>query len=159
MKGPSATAQQRQGSGTIRTCLVIAGVFAWLAPARAAVTEDNFLARTTDDVVAVCAAAQTDPLYTAAINFCEGFAVATYQVLREVIAADPKIRLFCVADPMPSRNETIAAFVTWAGAHPEIGARPPADGIAAFLGDRFPCPAAAASRAAPVRKPAGGTKP
>lgn len=159
MKHPTETTGQRRGSFTISACLAIAATVACLAPAQAAVTEDNFLARTTNDLVAVCGAEQTDPLYTAAVNFCQGFTIGSYQVLGEIIAANPKIRLFCVTEPVPSRNETVAAFVTWAQAHPEVGGKLPAEGVAAFLANRFPCPTASASRPAPVKKPAGGTKP
>lgn len=141
-------------------CLAVAAAVASSAPARAGVTEDNFLARTTNDLVAVCAAEQADPLYTAAANFCEGFAIGTTQALHEVAAAGRSFQLFCMADPGPSRNETIAAFVTWARAHPELGGRLPSESIAAFLAERFPCkPATAATRPAHVSRPAGGSKP
>ncbi len=147
------TTPQRCCRGAISICLGIAGAIACLSPARAAVTEDNFLARTTDDIVAVCAVEPSDPLYQAAVNFCHGFALGTYHTLREIMAAEPKIRLFCVAEPPPSRNEAIAAFVTWARAHPDRGAAPPTESFAAYLADRYPCPPLPAGRHAHVKKP------
>ena len=39
------------------------------ANGNAAISEDNFLLRTTGDLVELCKAAPTDPYYTAAINF------------------------------------------------------------------------------------------
>ncbi len=159
MKRAGETTRQRRRSQYISALLAIAGTVFWLTPVKAAVTEDNFLARTTNDVVAVCAAEQTDPLYTAAVNFCEGFAIGSYQVMQEIFAAEPKARLFCVPEPGPSRNETIAAFVTWSRAHPELGGKPPTESVAAFLAGRFPCPDVAASRSAPVKPPAKETKP
>jgi hypothetical protein len=49
----------------------------------AAVTEENFLVRTTADLVALCTAERGDPLVTAALNFCHGFGVGVYQTLVE----------------------------------------------------------------------------
>ena len=153
MKPARQTTPPRCCRGVISICLGIAGAIACLSPARAAVTDDNFLARSTDDIVAVCAAEQSDPLYQAASNFCQGFALGTYQTLREVMAAEPKIRLFCINETSPSRNEAIAAFVSWAHAHPERGAAPPAESFAAYLADRFPCPPLPPSQPAHVKKP------
>ena len=52
-------------------------------PARAAVTQDSFLLLNTADLVDLCTAVQADPLYTAASNFCHGFAVGAFRVLQE----------------------------------------------------------------------------
>ena len=153
MKPARQTTPQRCCRGAISICLGIAGAIACLSPARAAVTEDNFLARTTDDIVAVCAADQSDQLYQAATNFCQGFVLGTYRTLREVMAAEPKIRLFCIADPTPSRNDTVAAFVSWVHAHPERGAASPSESFAAYLADRFPCPPLPPGRPTHVKKP------
>ena len=39
-----------------------------------AVTQDNFLARDTNDIIELCSAQADDPLYTAAVHFCHGYA-------------------------------------------------------------------------------------
>lgn len=103
-------------------------------------------------MVALCSADQSDPLYEAAVNFCQGHAIGTYQVLHELMAAEPKLRLFCIQAPGPSRNDAIAAFVTWVKAHPDRGAKIPVESVAAFLAETYPCPAVAASRPANVKK-------
>jgi Rap1a immunity proteins len=109
--------------------------------ARAAVTEDNFLLHNNADLVAMCSAEKSDPMYTAATNFCHGFAVGVFRVLQEEeMAARPSARLFCLPDPAPSRNESMANFVQWATADSKRLGQPPADGIAAFLAQQFPCP-------------------
>src|SRR4051794_12411062 len=82
--------------------------------ALADVSQDSFLLRQTSDLVDVCSAAQSDPLYTAATNFCHGFAVGVFRVLQEEDAARRSGRLFCVPTPAPTRNEAIATFVQWA---------------------------------------------
>src|SRR3954463_2574444 len=108
--------------------------------ARAAVTEDNFNLHNTGDLIALCSAAQSDPLYTAATNFCHGFAVGVFRVLQEEDAARRSGRLFCVPTPAPTRNEAIATFVQWARGDISRMHLSPADGVAAFLSEQYNCP-------------------
>lgn len=114
-------------------------------PARAAVTEANFQMRTGADLVAVCSPAQGDPLATAAINFCHGFAIGAYQALASMQAALPH-PLFCVPSPPPTRNQTMADLVTWARTNPSAMSEHPADTVLDFLTQRFPCAPARARR-------------
>jgi hypothetical protein len=115
------------------------GVAAYCAPNRAAVTQDTFLLRSTGDLIELCTAAASDPMGTAALNFCHGFSLGVYRVLDEMEMAH-KIRGFCMPDPMPTRNEALAGFVQWAKANPDELATSPQDGIAAFLEKQYPCP-------------------
>jgi hypothetical protein len=108
--------------------------------AHAAVTEDNFLLRHTGDLIALCSSGKSDPMYTAATNFCHGFAVGVFRVLREVDTARRSSPFFCMPDPQPSRNEGIANFLQWASADPKRADQPPQDAIAAFLAQQYPCP-------------------
>jgi hypothetical protein len=94
----------------------------------------------TGDLVNLCAATETDPLYTAAVNFCHGFTVGVYRVLREVDEARPAASLFCNPQPAPTRTEVIARFVQWANAGSGRLVQAPTDGFAAFLSQQFPCP-------------------
>jgi hypothetical protein len=127
----------------------VSGLILCLAGAAGAVTEDQFRLHNTGDLAALCSAASTDPLYTAAVNFCQGFGTGTYGVLAEVQQADPKLRLFCPPESI-TRNDAIAAFVSWAGANPANAAMPATDGVTAFLRQTYPCPSAAS--AAPERR-------
>jgi hypothetical protein len=108
--------------------------------ARAAVTEDNFNLRNTGDLIALCSPAQSDPLYTAASNFCHGFAVGVFRVLQEEDAARRSNHLFCLPNPPPTRSEAVASFTQWVNAKADRMALPAADGIAAFLADQYKCP-------------------
>ena len=111
------------------------------APARAALTEDNFLLRNAGDLVALCSAAQSDPLYTAAINFCHGFGLGTFRVLRaEEMARRRPPHMFCLPERLPSRNESVASFVQWVNGDPARSATGAEDSIAAYLAQRYPCP-------------------
>ena len=104
-----------------------------------AATQDSFLVRSTGDLVDLCSAAPADPLYTAAVNFCHGFAAGAYRVLQDIDAANRSQRLFCLPSPPPTRNDAIAAFVQWAKADPSRMAQPAEDGLAAFLSRQYPC--------------------
>jgi hypothetical protein len=124
---------------------VAAGICGWMlcsallpANGNAAVSEDDFLLRTTGELVDLCKAAPADPYYTAAINFCHGFAVGAYRVLEEQNRAEMHDR-FCVPDPPPHRSDAIAAFIQWADANPDQKSQGPADSIAAYLLKQYPC--------------------
>jgi hypothetical protein len=110
-------------------------------PTRAAVTEDNFLVRNASDLTALCSAAQSNPLYTAAVNFCHGFVVGVFLVLQEEEEAGPRVRLFCARGSMPTRTEAVASLVQWIGADQSRSTLSAADSVAAFLAQRYPCPA------------------
>jgi hypothetical protein len=102
---------------------ITAGVFGWILfiaamPANAAVTEDDFLLRTTGDPVELCKATRPDPFYAAAINVCHGFSVGVYRVLEEESKAQSH-HMYCMPDPAPRRSDAIAAFVQWVDANPE----------------------------------------
>jgi Rap1a immunity proteins len=125
------------------------GIAALSGTGDAALTEDNFISRTTGDLAALCSAAPSDKFYTAAVNFCYGFGAGAYGVLAAAQQADPKLKLFCVSPEM-TRNQAIAAFVSWAGEKPERLSLPAVDGVAAFLTETYPCPKA--TTVAPIRR-------
>lgn len=113
----------------------------WSPHADAAVTQDNFLLRNTGDLTALCSASESDPVATAARNFCAGFAVGVVRVLERVMAAEaPRPALFCFPANPPTRSAGIAAFVRWANAEPGRLALPAEDGLATYLKTQFPCP-------------------
>ena len=106
----------------------------------AAVSRDDFLVETTGNLVALCGASSSDPLYTAAENFCHGFAVGTYRMISmEQAASRSKRRLYCLPAKQPTRDEAIASFVQWAQARPQTLANPPSDGILEYLTAQYPC--------------------
>jgi hypothetical protein len=113
-------------------------VMTYCAPGRAAVSQDTFMVRSTGDLIELCTAAPTDPMGTAALNFCHGFSVGVYRVLEEIESAR-KVHMFCLPDPMPTRNEALASFLQWGKANPDQLSAPPQDGIAAFLSKQYPC--------------------
>jgi hypothetical protein len=129
-------------SMSLKHWLASAVVCAVLLPgsSRAAVTEDTFKLQTTGDLVALCSDVPPDPMSTAALNFCHGFALGVFRVLDEEAAAQPSHRMFCASKPGPSRTQAIADFVEWAKANPNVMPQQPADGLVAYLVKTFPCP-------------------
>ena len=107
----------------------------------APVSQDDFLLTTTANLVSLCGADKADPLYTAAINFCHGFAVGTYRmIVIEEAASRTKKKSVCLpAAGTPSREQAIAGFVTWAADKPKTLASSPTDGIAEYLISQYPC--------------------
>ena len=112
---------------------------ALLPGAARAVTDQNFNARTTEDLVALCSADPADAKGSAAVNFCHGFTQGAVSVEMERSGANRQRRAFCFPNPSPSRTTTLEEFVKWAKANPAHMSDPPARGFFAFLSERFPC--------------------
>jgi Ssp1 endopeptidase immunity protein Rap1a len=120
---------------------IAAAALVLLAPCTGhAATEVNFGARTTGDLVELCAATPDNTIGTAAVNFCQGFAQGAVLVEMQNMAAFRGAKLFCLPNPPPTRTQTLNEFVTWARASQDRLTEPPADGLFRFLGERYPCP-------------------
>ena len=120
---------------SVATALVL------LAPcATHAATEANFTAGTTADLVELCTATPDNALGTAAVNFCEGFAQGAVLVEMQNLAAFRGPKLFCMPNPLPSRNEALGEFVKWARMSPDRMSASSTDGLFRFLSERYPCP-------------------
>lgn len=125
----------------VKTLAAAAGlaVLCLSLPAWAATSETNFQVKTTRDLVTLCATPPSDPMATAAVNFCEGFAVGAYQYHVVAEAATNAKPLFCWPSPAPSRDDAITAFIAWSRQHNEVLDRNAIDGMFSFLKDRYPC--------------------
>ena len=118
-----------------------AAALAFLAPFAAhAATEANFGAKTTGDLVELCEATPDNAIGTAAVNFCQGFALGAVSVEMQNLAAFRGPKLFCMPNPPPSRNEALSEFVKWARASPDRMSATSTDGLFRFLSERYPCP-------------------
>ncbi len=118
--------------------LMLAFATIWPLAGHAAVTEDTFQLRTTGDLVELCSATPKDQMGTAALHFCEGFGIGVFRVLQEVQSVRG-LKMFCVPDPMPTRNEAFAAFMAWAKANPDKMGMAPQDGVTEFLSTQYSC--------------------
>lgn len=132
-------------------CLLFA--VALLMPAIAAAgDEQNFIVDSTDDIIALCSVAPTDPNYIAAIHFCHGYLVGAYAYYRALAEGPEGVKLVCVPDPAPSRNQAIAMYVEWAKAHPQYMQEEPVETLFRFLTEKWPCPKPAPQAAKPTKK-------
>jgi len=126
----------------MKTSLIGAALAAILLTSgvRAAVSPDDFMIRTTGDLVRLCSADPTDPSYAAAIHFCHGFGAGVYQTEQLHQAASRAAPLYCTPNPPPTRNEAVAGFITWAKASPAVADELPAAGVLHYLMQTYPCP-------------------
>jgi hypothetical protein len=104
-----------------------------------ALTRDDFLIRTTQDLLKLCTASESEPLYQAAIGFCHGFATGAYQYYQANTAGAEQAAFVCLPEPPPTRAEAIQPFVAWAQAHPQYLNERPVDSLFRFLGTTFAC--------------------
>jgi Rap1a immunity proteins len=111
--------------------------------ARAEFEREDFHIRSAQDLVDLCAVKNDDPLYSAAIHFCEGFIAGAWQY-HQAQANGPKgVRLVCPPEPPPTRDEAVAMFITWSGTHTDRMVEPAVEALFRFMNEKYPCPAAA----------------
>jgi hypothetical protein len=111
--------------------------------ASAEVTESQFPPKTVRDLIAICAPAKDDPLTTAAINYCHGFAEGAVIVEEAHEGHRDVRRLFCLPSPPPPHGSEINKFIAWANARPSRLDDPAVDGMFIYLAETYPCPQAA----------------
>lgn len=115
-------------------------VIALMGPGFAgAVTQEDFQVNTTGNLINLCTAPPSDPLYQAAINFCHGFLVGAYRYYHASNSGPEGDRLVCLPKPPPTRNQAIAAFIGWAKAHPQYMQESPVETEFRFLMEKWPC--------------------
>lgn len=125
--------QLKQLSYLFLITLIISGM------AQASVTEDDFVAKTTQDLINLCTASPQDPKYREAIHFCQGYLVGAYHFDQAQAANKSEIKLVCFTDPKPSRNQAIELFIAWAKQHPEYMNEMPVETEFRFLTEKWPC--------------------
>ncbi len=124
----------------VRRLVMLWFVAGLLMPAPAlAVSQEDFKAATTQNLMNLCTASADDPLYREAHNFCQGYLVGAYHYyVAENDGPDGK-RLVCFPDPPPSRVQTISMFTEWVKAHPQYLSERPVDTQFRFLMEKWPC--------------------
>jgi hypothetical protein len=127
----------KSGSLLFGMVVLVAGTTA----AAAAVTESEFPPRTVRDLIAICAPEPSDPMMTAAVNFCHGYAEGAVDVEEAHEAQKGARKLFCLPTPRPPRGSELTSFITWANEQPPRLDMPAIDGLFIYLAGRYPCPA------------------
>ena len=128
-----------RGYATSAQRLLIAIMILGYAAPAPAITAEQFRLRSGADVVALCATAATDPLYTAAVHMCHGFGAGTYQTIMAFTRHEKLTPLICPPEPPPSRNEVVGRFLEWAKRSPERLTEPAAEVLGRFFITEYPC--------------------
>ncbi|HZT19702.1 MAG TPA: Rap1a/Tai family immunity protein [Dongiaceae bacterium] len=122
--------------------LLLAAVAAGLWPGLVqAATTSDFTLKTTEDLYRVCSDQPSDPLYSEALNFCQGFLLGVVSYHDAVTDREHLKRLICYP-PTATRDQGIQAFVDWAARHQQdqkFMNDPPVVGAVRGLASRWPC--------------------
>lgn len=108
--------------------------------ASANVTESQFPPSTVRDLIEICSPAKEDPMMTAAINYCHGFAQGAVLVEEAHEGQQGARKLFCLPSPRPPAGSELTKFITWANAVPSRLDEPAVDGMFIYLAEAYPCP-------------------
>ena len=119
-------------------------VASFLVPglARAAVTDEDFVLATTQNLVNLCSVSASDPRAKEAIQMCEGYMLGAYHFYLATNTGKGDrgdMRLVCMPNPTPSRNEVAGMFVEWARANPQYMKEAPVDSEFRFMSTKWPC--------------------
>jgi hypothetical protein len=120
-----------------KTFVALAVAFVLAAPAFATVTEDDFMLKTTRNLVDLCTARPDDPHAREAIQMCQGYLLGAYHY--HTAESAPNERMVCLPPDRPARNETVAQFVDWAANHPQYQNELPVETAFRFLTEKWPC--------------------
>jgi hypothetical protein len=80
-----------------------------------------------------------DPLYMAAVHFCEGYLVGAYHYQEALYSGPDQTPLVCPPNPKPSRDQAIAEYIAWAKSHPEYGKELAVNTMMKYLIEHWPC--------------------
>ena len=123
--------------GMIRSLVLAAFLLPGLAGA--AVTDEDFVLNTTQNLVNLCSVAASDPRAKEAIQMCEGYMLGAYHYYLATNSGKNDMRLVCMPNPTPSRDQVAAMFVEWAKANPQYMKEPAVEGEFRFMSSRWPC--------------------
>ena len=119
--------------------LLLLGATLAMPGAAGAVADADFEVKTTRSLLNLCTVSAEDARYKEALHFCHGFLVGVFQYYLASVSGPKAKPLVCPPDPPPTRNETIAAFIAWAQAHPQFMDEAPVETEFRFLTERWPC--------------------
>ncbi len=119
-------------------CLLIASVL--VLPCLSSATEpEDFMVRTTQDLIDLCSTAPSDPLYKEAIHFCHGYLVGAVHYYVASTSGPGGKSLVCFPEPRVPRTEAVNMFVDWVKARPQYLSEFPVETEFRFLIETWPC--------------------
>jgi hypothetical protein len=105
----------------------------------APVTKENFLLRTTGDLIALCGVTRDDPNAAAAIHFCHGYYTGLDH-FAEVTGRPFRNVLYCPPDGLRfSRDQTIGMVVEFHRKNPQWSSEAPFEGVVRWAAATWPC--------------------
>jgi hypothetical protein len=107
--------------------------------ASAAVTDEDFVLATTQNLVNLCSVPASDPRAKEAIQMCEGYMLGAYHYYLATNSGKNDMRLVCMPNPTPTRDQMAAMFVEWAKVNPQYMKEAPVDSEFRFMSARWPC--------------------
>lgn len=119
--------------------LLLAPLLAAPVLAAAKVTEEDFVAKTTQNMLNLCTASPQDSHYREAVNFCQGYLLGAYYFQVAQAADKPDLLMVCLPKPEPTRNQAIEMFIAWAKSHPQYLNEMPVETEFRFLTEKWPC--------------------
>ena len=122
-----------------KTIILLLAVGILLPGLAGAVSEKDFEIQTTENLINLCTASQDDPLYHQAVNFCHGFLVGAFRYYEVAGSGPGGLKLVCLPDPPPSRNESFDKFVEWVKSNPQYWKENAVETEFRFLMQKWPC--------------------
>ena len=122
-----------------KVLLMLVSALLFLPGWTGAVSEKDFEAQTTEQLLNLCTATPSDSLYQQAVNFCSGFLAGAYKYYEAAHSGPGAPKFVCFPNPPPSRSNAIAMFIEWAKARPQYWRESPVETEFRFLAEKWPC--------------------
>jgi hypothetical protein len=125
----------------MRSALLIGAAALLLAAgtATAQVTKQNFMLRTTGDLVALCGVSRDDPNAAAAIHFCHGYYVGIDHSA-EILGRPLRGVLYCPPDGLQlTRDQVLGMVVAYHRKNPQFASEAPVEGVIRWAAATWPC--------------------
>lgn len=105
----------------------------------ATATADTFNLRNAQDLLDLCAVADSDLMVEAARGFCYGYLSGVNGYHRAVNGGKNARPLYCLPEKTPSRSEAATMFVSWGRSNPQHLSEAPVDALMRFAVATWPC--------------------
>ena len=99
---------------------------------------EDFVLDSTEDLVDVCSAQASDPMYEEAKIFCFGYLAAAIDYHRAMASA-PGMGPIACAEAGATRKDLIEVLVGWSAKNPQQMSAPPIESLLRAAAEKWPC--------------------
>ena len=99
---------------------------------------EDFVLDSTEDLVDVCSAPASDPMYEEAKIFCFGYLAAAIDYHRAMAVA-PGMGPIACAEEGATREDLIGVLVAWSEKNPQQMSAPPIESLLRAAAEKWPC--------------------